>query len=157
PRGVLAHEVRDDMLAELLLEIEDVVRDVDRHRNATGVVQILDGAAAAKRMLARLIVELHRQANDLMTLLGEQGRGHRRIHAARHRNYNPHVLSSTSCLATKPRRTRSFTKMLFVRGLLRAPSCSSCLRGLSFSSNCEVSRGASAAARRRGRPRPVSS
>ena len=29
-----------------------------------------------------LVVELHRQTDDLVTLLGEQRRGHRRVHAA---------------------------------------------------------------------------
>jgi hypothetical protein len=78
PAGcVLANEVRHHLLVELLLEVDDVVRDVDGRGDAAGVVEIVDRAAAAKRGLAlRLIVELHRQANHLVALRGEQRRRH---------------------------------------------------------------------------------
>ena len=50
--GVLADEVRHDLLVELALEVQDVVRDVDGGRDAPGVVQIVDRAAAAERPLS---------------------------------------------------------------------------------------------------------
>ena len=54
-------------------------------RDAPGVVQIAQRAAAAERLGAiglALIVELHRDADDLVTLLDEQSRGDRRIDSA---------------------------------------------------------------------------
>jgi len=47
-RRVLAHEIRDDVLLELALEIDDVVGDPDRARHAPRVVEIVDSAAAAE-------------------------------------------------------------------------------------------------------------
>ena len=38
-----------------------------------------------------LVVELHRQTDDVVALLGEQRRGHRRIDAARHRDDDAHL------------------------------------------------------------------
>ncbi len=93
PAGcVLLHEVRHDLLVELPLEIDDVVGDVDPGGDAPRVVQIVNRAAAAERRLAlALIVELHRQTDDVVALLGEQRRGHRRIDAAGHRHYDSHT------------------------------------------------------------------
>ena len=46
----------------------------------------------AERLLAAaLVVELHRQTDDVMTLLGEQGRGDRRVDASRHGDDDSHV------------------------------------------------------------------
>src|SRR4029077_1899082 len=61
PSGrILLHEIRDDLLVELTLEVENVMRDVDRGRDTARVVQIVDRTAAAERRLpVRLIVELH--------------------------------------------------------------------------------------------------
>src|SRR5262245_1586140 len=75
-RCVLLNEVRDDGLAELALEIDDVVRKTDRRGDAARVVKIIKRAAAAPRLLAAaLIVELHRQTDNVVTLLREQSRG----------------------------------------------------------------------------------
>ena len=41
-------------------------------------------AEALRRRAFALVVELHRQTDHVVTLLGEQRRGHRRIDAARH-------------------------------------------------------------------------
>ena len=41
-------------------------------------------------LAAALVVELHRQTDHVMTLLGEQGRGDRRVDASRHGNDNSH-------------------------------------------------------------------
>jgi len=89
-RRVFADEVRDDRVLELPLEVEDVVRDAERPGDAPRVVQIVERAAAAKGLAAALIVELHRQTNDVMTLLGEQGRGDRGVDASRHGNHDLH-------------------------------------------------------------------
>src|SRR5207244_4399558 len=65
----------------------------ERRRHAPRVVQIVDRAAAAERGLSLgLIVELHRQADDVVALLGEERRSHRRIDAARHRDYDAHLV-----------------------------------------------------------------
>ncbi len=78
PGRILADEVRDDMLVELPLEVEDVVRYPDRGRHAPRVVQILNRAAAAERGVAvgpaGIVVELHRHTNHVVALLGEQRR-----------------------------------------------------------------------------------
>ena len=61
------------------------MRDVDRGRHATRIVQVVERAAAAERRLSvRLVVELHGQADDVVTLLGEQRRGDRRVDASAH-------------------------------------------------------------------------
>jgi hypothetical protein len=45
-------------------------------RHTPCIVEVVKRAARSPRLLAAtLIVELHRQTNDVMTLLGEQGRG----------------------------------------------------------------------------------
>ena len=44
-----------------------------------------------ERLPPLLVVELHRQADDVVTLLGEQRRRDRRVDAARHGDDNPHV------------------------------------------------------------------
>ena len=82
-RGVLADEVRDDGVLELALEVQDVVRDADRLRHAARIVEVVERAAAAESLpVAPLVVELHGQADHLVTLLGEQGRGDRGVYAA---------------------------------------------------------------------------
>src|SRR5688572_33214719 len=78
PAGrVLLDEVVDHRLAELLFEVDDVVRKAERRGDAPGVVQVVQAAAAAELLLAALVVDLHGQTDDVMTLLGEQGRGDR--------------------------------------------------------------------------------
>ena len=92
PGGVLTHEIRDDVLVKLPLEVDDVVRNANRRGDAAGVVQIVERAAAAERRHAfGLIVELHRQADDLVALVREQGGGHRRVDAAGHCNHYAHL------------------------------------------------------------------
>jgi hypothetical protein len=59
-RRVLAHEVGDHVLLELVLEVDDVVRDADRARDAARVVQVIERAAAAELDLTLiLVVQLH--------------------------------------------------------------------------------------------------
>jgi hypothetical protein len=77
-RGVLADEIRHHLRAEPILEVDDVVRDADDGRDAAGVVEVVDRAAGAEvRLSLALVVELHGHTDDVMPLLGEQGRGDR--------------------------------------------------------------------------------
>jgi hypothetical protein len=92
--GVLAHEVRDHLLAELTLEVDDVVGDADLGGDAPRVVQVVDRTAGAEADLPlALVVQLHRQADDLMALLREQCGGDRRVDPARHSNDDAHAFS----------------------------------------------------------------
>src|SRR4029079_2688965 len=92
PGGVLAHEVRDHVLLELALEVDDVVGDADLPRDAARVVKTVERAAAAEPDLSLLlVVELHRQTDNLVPVSGEQARGDRRIHSAAHGDYDPHL------------------------------------------------------------------
>src|SRR5215471_17771633 len=100
--GVLADEVRDDLVVELLLEVHDVVRNADRGRDTPGVVQVVNRAAAAERTLPPgLIVELHGQTDDLVALLGEQGGRHGRVDTAGHRYDDTHLKQPRKCDNTK--------------------------------------------------------
>jgi hypothetical protein len=45
---VLAHEIRDDGVGKLALEIDDVVRDADACGDTPGVVEVVDRAAGAE-------------------------------------------------------------------------------------------------------------
>ena len=85
-RRILLDEVRDDVIAELLFEIHDVVRDAKPRRDAPRIVQIVDRAAAPEADVASaLIVELHRQTDDVMPGLRHQRCSHGRIDTAGHR------------------------------------------------------------------------
>ena len=102
PSGrVLAHEIRYHVVVELALEIDDVVRDADRGGDTPCVGQILERAAAAERARAvtlfRHVIELHGQTDNLVALLGQERRGHRRIHAARHCNHDAHFEGPGGC------------------------------------------------------------
>ena len=95
---VLPHEVRHDGLVELPLEIDDVVGDAQLAGDAAGIVQIVDRAAGAETHLAigvrsGVIVQLHREADDLVPLTSEQCGGDRRIDAAGHGDNYTHFLS----------------------------------------------------------------
>ena len=63
-----------------------------RRRHAPRVVQIVERAAAAEADVCplALVVELHRQTDDVVALLGEQRRGDRRVDAARHGDDDAH-------------------------------------------------------------------
>ena len=97
PAAYSLHEVRDDGLGELLLEVDDVVRDADARGDAAGVVQVVDRAArpearaalAGSRGAGRY--ELHREADHLVPLAREQRGGHRRVDAAGHGYDDTHL------------------------------------------------------------------
>ena len=98
---ILADEVRDDGLGELRLEIDDVVRDADARGHAARVVEVVDRAARAEAHAALvrsscLVVQLHRQPDDVVPLARQQRGGHRRVDAARHGYDNTHALSRVS-------------------------------------------------------------
>ena len=88
PALVLAHEVGDDVLAELAPGVDDVVRHAQRLADAAGVLDVLNRAAAlVVRRYAVLIrrPEPHRDADDVVALPVQQVRSDRRVDAARHR------------------------------------------------------------------------
>ena len=83
PAGeIVLHERRDHPLAERALEVDHVVGDAEPARDRPGVVQVLEGAAAAegRRLALRLIVELHRHADDVVAGGLQQRGGDRRVH-----------------------------------------------------------------------------
>ena len=83
--GVLAHEVRDHLLGELPLEIDDVVGDADAPGHTPGVVQVVDRAAGAEADFSlALVVQLHRQTDHLVALLREERRSDGGVDAAGH-------------------------------------------------------------------------
>ena len=76
PDAYSLHEVRDDRLLKLPLEVHDVVRKADGGCHAPRVVEIVQRAAAAEvRAGLALRIQLHGQTDDVVTLLGEQRRG----------------------------------------------------------------------------------
>ena len=78
PGRILADKVRDDVVLELTLEIDDVMGDANDGGGPTRVVKVVECATAAETAHAlALVVQLHRQADHLVTFLGEQGRGDR--------------------------------------------------------------------------------
>ena len=59
--------------------------------HAAGVVQVVEAAAGPERLGAvALVVQLHRQADDVVAGLDEQAGGDRRIDAARHGDDDAH-------------------------------------------------------------------
>jgi hypothetical protein len=86
---VLADEVRHDRLAELPLEVDDVVGNSDLRRDPARVVEIVDRAARPEAHLAirvrpRMVVQLHREADDLVSLARQQRGSDRGIDSAGH-------------------------------------------------------------------------
>ena len=83
-------EGRDHLLAEPALVIEHVMRDVERGRHRPGIVDVPARAAAALAGGAlALVVELQRDADDVVAVALQQRRHHRRIHPARHGHDDP--------------------------------------------------------------------
>src|SRR5262245_5609610 len=84
------------MIRKLSLEVDDVVRNAESGGHPPSVVEIVDRAARSKADLSltlplRMIVELHRKADHLVTRLREQGSRHRRVDSARHCDDNTHI------------------------------------------------------------------
>jgi hypothetical protein len=82
---VLAHEILDDVPAEPVLEVEDVVRDPKAIGHGARVLDRVQGAAGPIRnALFAVAEELHRGADDLVALLDQEGGGHGGIHSTGH-------------------------------------------------------------------------
>ena len=74
--GVFGDEVGDHLFLELAFTVDQVVGDSDRCRDPARVVQIVERTARAEACLPLpLVVQLHRQANDLVALLREKRSG----------------------------------------------------------------------------------
>src|SRR5262249_50394064 len=88
PRAVVREERVDDLAPELLLQVEHVERDSQTVRDETRGAQIAGGAAAPVQRPAgaAAIVELHREAAQVLARLAQEQGGHRRIDAAAHRH-----------------------------------------------------------------------
>ena len=124
-RGVLAHEVHDDLGLELLLEIHDVVGHAQRRGDPAGVVEVVERAAGPEAHVAfALVVELHRQADDLVAGLDEQARGHRRVHAAGHGHDDAHPSHRRPAGVRPAARARSLATMAGRRSTTRSISAS---------------------------------
>ena len=90
---VAVGEIVDDGLAKAAFVVEHVMRDAEPLGDVAGVVDVLPGAAGALAMGRRaMIVELQRDADDVVAF-GLQQRSRRRgIDAARHGDDDPCVL-----------------------------------------------------------------
>ena len=78
-------EAVDDGLLEALLVVENVVRDAQRLGHPAGVVDILAGAAGPLAVGGfAMVVELQRDADDVVAGMLEQAGDDRGVDAARH-------------------------------------------------------------------------
>ena len=91
--GIAVGEIVDHLLAESALVVQHVMRNADPLGDVAGIVDVLPGAAGALAMGGRaMVVELQRDADDVVAFRLQQ-RGRRRgIDAARHRDDDPCVL-----------------------------------------------------------------
>ena len=88
---VLAHEVVDDMLLELALEVHVVVARADCVAHAAGVLHILDRTAALVQRRGGLVLhrpQAQRYAHDIITLLLQQQGGNGGVHSPAHCDYD---------------------------------------------------------------------
>ena len=86
-RDVSSGEWLDHLLEKALLVVEHIMGDVEPRGDVPGVVDILPGAARALAMCRfAVVVKLHRDADHVIALGGEQRRRDRRIDPARHRD-----------------------------------------------------------------------
>ena len=70
PGQVRGDEGPHDVAPELVLQVQDVMRDVQRPGHAARVRQVVGRAAAAGAApFAGVVPELHREADDLVALL----------------------------------------------------------------------------------------
>ena len=86
-RDIGSGEWLDHLLAKALLVIEHIVGNAEPRGDVARIVNILPRAARAfaVRRFA-VIVELHRDADDIVAFGGEQRRRDGRVDAARHRD-----------------------------------------------------------------------
>ena len=87
-----ARERLDHLFAEPRLVIEDVMGNPEPRGDVARVMDVLARAAGALAMRRRaVIVELHRQADDVVALARQQRRDDAGIDAARHRDDDARV------------------------------------------------------------------
>ena len=87
-----ARERLDHLLAEARFVVEHVMRQPEPRRDVARVVDVLTGAARALAMRrGAMVVELHRQSDDIVTLARQQRRHDAGIDAARHRDDDARV------------------------------------------------------------------
>src|SRR6185437_7381634 len=85
--AVALGEILDHRLAEPRLVVEHIVRDAEPSRDRRRVAHILPGAAGTLAPgRGAMVVELQRDADDIVTGAREQRRDDRRIDPARHRH-----------------------------------------------------------------------
>src|SRR5713226_2208554 len=85
--AIAISEIVDDLPLEPALVIENVMGDAETLCDAPGIGDVLASAARALAPRSRaMVVELQRDADDLKAALHQQGRRHRRINPARHRD-----------------------------------------------------------------------
>src|SRR5581483_6808838 len=93
---ILLHKRTNDIALKAVLMIHDVVRNADRFRNTTCVIDIIERATATLNGLghalvtgeAALVPELHGQADDVVTFGAQHGRNGRGVNSSRHGNGN---------------------------------------------------------------------
>ena len=85
---VFRQEMGEDFRPVGFGEIARIKRDTELAADGKGILAVFFGAALA---VVLFIPVLHEQAAERMTLLLEQQRGHRRIHAARHAQHDVHA------------------------------------------------------------------
>ena len=79
---VVLHKVINDIFAKMLFKIENIVGDGEMVRDASGIINVCAGAAAADFCVLRGGGELQGDADDFVSLFHHQGGGDRTIHPA---------------------------------------------------------------------------
>src|SRR5262249_6932017 len=98
---VAVGEIVDHGLAEAALVIQHVMRDADRGRDVAGIVNVAPGAAGALAMRRRtMIVELQRDADDVIALRLQQSSRHRRVDPAGHGDHDTGVFGTAFKIET---------------------------------------------------------
>ena len=92
-RRIALGEAVDHGFLEARLVVEHVMRDADARSDRTRVMDVAAGTAGALPVRRRaVVVELQRDADDVIALRLEQRGRHRRVDAARHRDDDAGVL-----------------------------------------------------------------
>ena len=91
PRGIAVGEIGDHRLGEARLGVDHIMRDAQPIGHAARVMDVLPGAAGALAAGRRaMIVELQRDADDLVPGRMQQPGDRAAVHAARHRDEDAH-------------------------------------------------------------------
>jgi hypothetical protein len=83
---LLLDKVLDHLFFESLLQVDHVVGDSEMVRHPAGILDIIDGTAAAERSfpVLSLIPKMHRQPDDFIPFLLQKGRGRGAVHPPAH-------------------------------------------------------------------------